>query len=136
LQWASCCWSARTSAPKEGARGERLESSTPKRFTNTTTYVAARHSQLVYRTPKYAEKTLKSWGYDTHRTTFYDHKGTQAYVTVDPHTNRIIVAFRGTQPNQKEDLLADADIRRDHDLHRGFRRAEAHVSGKIRREVA
>ena len=77
-------------------------------------------SALAYKDPGQTKKywtklKLKSW--------FYDIEGAQCYVLED--TNKVIVAFRGTEPKEWNDIKADLSFRKtwhkgSGKVHRGF----------------
>lgn len=65
---------------------------------------------------------LTGWGFDPGRLRCFDRLGTQAFLACDDE--KIILAFRGTEPDRLEDWVADARIRKTAgpfgDVHRGF----------------
>lgn len=60
-------------------------------------------SALAYKNPKQVEAAAKKMGVES--VVFYDKSGAQAYQFVDK--NNVIIACRGTQPNQFNDIKAD-----------------------------
>ena len=78
-------------------------------------------SALAYRNPERGwTKHFEALGVEVH---FYDENGAQCYVLEDD--NKIIVAFRGTEPKQWSDIKADLSFRKtwhrgDGKVHRGF----------------
>ncbi len=68
---------------------------------------------------------IQGWGFQPENTGFFDVKGTQAFLAADDE--KLIVAFRGTEPDVLEDWVTDAKIRKTAgpfgDVHRGFMQA-------------
>lgn len=60
---------------------------------------------------------------------YFDKEGTQAFIAYD--NEKIIVAFRGTEPNKLEDWITDMKVRKTAgpygDVHRGFYQALNYV---------
>jgi triacylglycerol lipase len=84
----------------------------------------AQASALAYKSDAQVIKTLKGWGFPEAR--FFSAQGTQGYVAGNDEV--ILVAFRGTEPKELEDLLADAKMKRvpakgGGHVHRGFKAA-------------
>ena len=92
----------------------------------------AQASQLAYKSREDILKRLKSWGFSNAK--FFSRKGTQGYVA--GNAEMILVAFRGTEPKEMEDLMADAKIKRvpgkgGGHVHRGFKAALEAISGDV-----
>lgn len=68
------------------------------------------------------KKTVETWGFDFNRLRWFDQGNTQAFLVADDE--KMILAFRGTEPNVLGDWAADARIRMTPgpggDVHRGF----------------
>jgi len=73
--------------------------------------------------------TIKSWGFEKNKIRFFDSHGTQAFLAVDDE--KIIISFRGTEPDKLEDWVSDAEVRKTSgpygDVHRGFFKALGYV---------
>jgi triacylglycerol lipase len=87
-------------------------------------YSLALVSALAYeRNKQVAEQTAKDWGFE--RIFFFDRGGTQAILLADQE--KIIVGFRGTEPDLLSDWITDAKIRKTAgpggNVHRGFKEA-------------
>lgn len=80
-------------------------------------------SMIAYLPPKETEKAALSLGFT--ETTFYNNDGSQAYSFANQHD--IVIAFRGTEPNEWNDIKADIDATKalaetvGH-VHRGFKK--------------
>ncbi|HFC92080.1 MAG TPA: lipase family protein [Leucothrix mucor] len=95
----------------------------------------ARASNLVYddfNDPKFTSE-IESWGFKKSNISFFDSRGTQAFLVVDQE--KIIIAFRGTEPDQLKDWVTDAKVRKTAgpygDVHRGFANALSYVWSDI-----
>lgn len=79
-------------------------------------------SKLAYENPQTVAQTARQWGFE--RTDFIDaaHSDTQLFVTSNAST--VLVAFRGTQPDDLKDWITDADVVMAHTdlgpVHYGF----------------
>jgi len=60
----------------------------------------------VYRDRDEVEKLLKDIGYN--EWAWFDKDGTQAFVCRKSNANEIFIVFRGTEPEEMKDILADA----------------------------
>lgn len=92
----------------------------------------AEASQLAYASDADIVKKCKSWGLPNVK--FFSRGGTQGYVAGNDEV--IIVAFRGTEPKEMEDLMADAKMKRvpgkgGGHVHRGFKAALEQVSADM-----
>ena len=80
-------------------------------------------SMIAYLPPEETEKAAKRLGFT--ETTFYNNDGSQAYSFSNEHD--IVIAFRGTEPNEWNDIKADIDATKalaetvGH-VHRGFKK--------------
>ena len=80
-------------------------------------------SMIAYLPPKETEKAALRLGFT--ETTFYNNDGSQAYSFANQHD--IVLAFRGTEPNEWNDIKADIDATKalaetvGH-VHRGFKK--------------
>jgi len=89
-------------------------------------------SRLVYKDlDKDVKKEFKDLGYTT--VSFFDNDGAQAYVLANK--DRIVVAFRGTEPGEISDVLADLEATHTNGFHTGFleeyNKLEADVHSKV-----
>ena len=96
----------------------------------------AQAAQLAYKSKEDVLKRLKGWGFAN--ASFFSRKGTQGYVA--GNDEMILVAFRGTEPKEMEDLMADAKIKRvpgkgGGHVHRGFKAALEAVSTDMAKAV-
>ena len=97
----------------------------------------ARASKLVYADPGVIETTLlRQWRFQ--RFHFFDVSGTQAFVAADD--DALLVCFRGTESDQLEDWITDANAKLvdgplDGQVHAGFYDALSHVWQDIDRNV-
>ncbi len=77
-------------------------------------------ANLSYELPDAIERAVTGWGF--RRFDFFRKGGTEAFVAGD--SEKVIVAFRGTQPTKVEDLATDVKIRMvagpGGRVHRGF----------------
>ena len=77
--------------------------------------------------------TIKSWGFDESKIKFFDSHETQAFLAAD--NDKIIIAFRGTEPKRLKDWVTDAKVRKTAgpygDVHRGFSKALSYVWSDI-----
>ena len=83
----------------------------------TEFYQHALISRLAYKdlTPD----VLKEWeGLGFTYVKFFSIEGAQAYVL--GNEDRITIAFRGTEPKQKSDIIADLKANHNKGCHRGF----------------
>lgn len=103
-------------------------------FCLNNAYSLAKVAKAVYmdfgdRGPGSLATKINSWGFDPSRSRFFDRTGTQALLVGDDE--KLILAFRGTEPDRLEDWVADANIRMTAspagDVHRGFHRALQYV---------
>ncbi len=80
-------------------------------------------SMIAYLKPEETEKAALRLGFT--QTTFYNNDGSQAYSFVNKQD--IVIAFRGTEPNEWNDIKADIDATKalaetvGH-VHRGFKK--------------
>ncbi|GAA0422222.1 hypothetical protein GCM10009133_33480 [Cocleimonas flava] len=80
-------------------------------------------SMIAYLKPEETEKAALRLGFT--RTTFYNNDGSQAYSFANDQD--IVIAFRGTEPNEWNDIKADIDATKalaetvGH-VHRGFKK--------------
>lgn len=76
-------------------------------------YWLAHAARAAYKTPEQAEQLVRDWGFDRFRHFSSPHAmpfpidDTQAYVAASDRM--VLVAFRGTEPTQIRDWLADAN---------------------------
>jgi len=95
----------------------------------------ARASNLVYEDFKGSKviNEIESWGFEKNNIKFFDSHGTQAFLAVDKE--KIIIAFRGTEPDKLKDWVTDAKVRKTAgpygDVHRGFSKALSYVWSDI-----
>ena len=92
-------------------------------FSIENAYCLAKLSELTYEDE--AAKVIatgQSWGFAKDRCVFYNRGDTQAFIFHDDE--KILVAFRGTEPTHLEDWMSDAKIRKTAapggNVHRGF----------------
>lgn len=101
-------------------------------FSRENALSLGRAAKLVYKDfagatsdPRSFDSVIRSWGFDLGRREVFDRDGTQAFMVTDD--DKIILSFRGTEPDRLEDWIADARIRKTGgpcgDVHRGFSRA-------------
>jgi len=82
-----------------------------------TTYQFALISALVYKDlTKEVKKEFKLLGYTNVK--FFNKDGAQAYIL--SNKEQIVVAFRGTEPSQTSDILADLKATHKDGFHSGF----------------
>lgn len=80
-------------------------------------------SMIAYLVPEQAKKAASRLGFN--ETTFYNNDGSQAYSFANDQD--IVIAFRGTEPNEWNDIKADMDAKKalaetaGH-VHRGFKK--------------
>lgn len=80
-------------------------------------------SKIAYMVPNETERAAASLGFN--QTTFYNNDGSQAYSFSNDQD--IVIAFRGTEPNEWNDIKADMDAKKalaetaGH-VHRGFKK--------------
>lgn len=96
----------------------------------------AKAANLAYENRVAIESTASNW--DLTRCEFIDHDGTQCFVAADDEV--VLVAFRGTQTEELEDIVTDARIRLVHGaldgrVHRGFQQAFELVWADVERAV-
>ncbi len=89
-------------------------------------------SKLVYKPEAEVLETLGDWGFPNAE--FFSREGTQGFVAGNDEL--ILVTFRGTEPKEIEDLMADAKIKRvpgkgGGHVHRGFKAALEAVSADM-----
>src|SRR5579883_414042 len=87
-------------------------------------YSLALASELAYeRDQQKAQQRGKDWGFE--QMLFFDRGGTQAVLLYD--ADKIIVTFRGTEPDVLDDWITDIKIRKTTgpggNVHRGFKEA-------------
>lgn len=92
------------------------------KFSMEKAHWLARLSGLAYAQPLTARKTFKAAGITNHK--FFEHDGAQAYGL--EWQGVVFLAFRGTEPKQASDLLADAKAwhtksKFEGSVHAGFR---------------
>ncbi len=80
-------------------------------------------SMISYLNPNQTEKAAKRLGFD--ETIFLDNDGSQAYFFANEHD--IVIAFRGTEPTEWNDVKADLDATKAlaetvGRVHRGFKK--------------
>lgn len=80
-------------------------------------------SMIAYLVPDQTKKVAKRLGFS--ETVFHDNDGSQAYVF--SNKNDIVIAFRGTEPNEWNDVKADLDATKAlaetvGRVHRGFKK--------------
>ena len=80
-------------------------------------------SMIAYLKPDQTKKAAKRLGFT--RTVFYDNDGSQAYSF--SNESDIVIAFRGTEPNEWNDIKADMDATKAlaetvGKVHRGFKK--------------
>ena len=75
-----------------------LQETTPQR-----SLIFAQLAQIAYDEPAEAKKKAKKMGFTT--VEFYDHDGAQAYRF--QNKNDLVIACRGTQPTEFNDIKAD-----------------------------
>lgn len=100
---------------------------------------AAEFAHLVYKDKDEVSKHLKNLGYMDWA--WFDYEGTQAFACRKHKANEIFIAFRGTEPDQMKDILADAKAWRKKArekglVHFGFAQALDKVYDKIVRWIA
>jgi triacylglycerol lipase len=108
-------------------------------FSLENAYSLSQASKVVYTNcgsgskPGSLEKIVESWGFDSGRLRCFDAGGTQAFIVGDDQ--KIILAFRGTEPDKLEDWATDFKIRMTSgpggDVHRGFARALNFIWGDV-----
>ena len=105
----------------------------PKRaaFDLTNARALARASQLAYREKADVLRILKSWGFPSSQFFSGPKTGTQGFVAGNQDV--ILVAFRGTEVKQLEDLKTDLDFglvpgKGGGHVHGGFKKALEEVS--------
>ncbi|NOR69816.1 MAG: DUF2974 domain-containing protein [Methylomarinum sp.] len=81
--------------------------------------------------------TIESWGFEKQKIMFFDSHGTQAFLAVDDE--KIIIAFRGTEPDKLKDWVTDAKVRKTSgpygDVHRGFSKALSYIWSNIEEAI-
>lgn len=107
------------SAPFDTDKGENLNSLALLQ----KALLFAELSMIAYLAPEETEKAAKRLGFT--ETIFYNNDGSQAYSFSNKHD--IVIAFRGTEPNEWNDIKADIDATKalaetvGH-VHRGFKK--------------
>ncbi len=107
------------SAPCDSEKGHDINS---KSFIQKA-LLFAELSMIAYLTPKETEKAALRLGFT--ETIFYNNDGSQAYSFANKQD--IVIAFRGTEPNEWNDIKADMDATKalaetvGH-VHRGFKK--------------
>lgn len=66
----------------------------------------AKISAWAYKSPKEAKKLYAAAGF---KSVYFNHKGAQAYLLSGD--DDIVIVFRGTEPNQFSDIIADIKIK-------------------------
>jgi len=94
-------------------------------------------ASLVYQDKEVVQEQLKNLGINNWA--WYDKEGTQAFTCT--HANNIFIVFRGTEPDQMKDILADAKAWRKKArekglVHFGFAQAIDHVYDDIVRWIS
>lgn len=90
-------------------------------------------SRLVYQDlDSDVRAQLKDLGYTSMR--FFDIEGAQAYVL--SNKERITVAFRGTEPSEASDVLADLEALHRNGFHQGFLEEYEKLQLGVHQEVA
>ncbi len=89
----------------------------------TRALLFAELSMISYLPPKQTEKAAKRLGFDD--VVFYNNDGSQAYSFAND--NDIVIAFRGTEPNEWNDIKADLNVAKVlaetvGRVHRGFKK--------------
>ena len=62
-------------------------------------------AKIAYQKARYAQTQIQSLGYNEFA--WFDTDGTQAFACRKSNANNIFIVFRGTEPNQMKDILAD-----------------------------
>lgn len=100
---------------------------------STEFYHHALISRLVYKDEDMSVRNeFREMGYKGIK--FFDIEGAQVYVL--NNDNRITVAFRGTEPSEMSDVLADLEFIRRRGFHQGFLEEYEKLENKITAEVA
>jgi hypothetical protein len=106
-------------------------------YSAVNAYALAQCANLAYDSDKNAAKQTAAWGFPASNYKFFDKGGTQGFAIANDDT--AIFAFRGTG-NEKEDLLADANIAFTNGpfgtgsrIHQGFARALNEVAKFVER---
>jgi triacylglycerol lipase len=106
-------------------------------YSAVNAYALAQCANLAYDSDKNAAKQTAAWGFPASNYKFFDKGGTQGFAIANDDT--AIFAFRGTG-NEKEDLLADANIEFTNGpfgtgsrIHQGFARALNEVAKFVER---
>lgn len=97
-----------------------------------TCHKMAHLSQIAYKDNKEAKPLFKARGYGKHK--FFSNNGSQAHAVWDD--NEIVIAFRGTEPDEFADLKADLNLWPDRAesggwVHNGFQNALDEIWNKI-----
>ncbi|MCK5523781.1 MAG: lipase family protein [Thiomargarita sp.] len=92
----------------------------------------AEASNLVYKKEEEVKNITEQWGLKNFK--FFDNDGTQAFIANNEDV--IVIAFRGTEPTEFQDLIADVDARLDKgsygsQVHKGFQDALNKVWGDM-----
>ncbi len=103
-----------------------------KKFSLKNSWWFANLAHLAYFDKDKIKQKLKKIGFKFE--TFYDINGTQAFIASSKKI--LVVSFRGTQIDEKKDLLTDIDIflttiKGDAQVHRGFVRGYNMVKNQI-----
>jgi triacylglycerol lipase len=102
-------------------------------------YALVRCSDFAYaKDVQRIEKQTTRWGFPKTNFKFFDKGGTQGFAIANDET--VIFAFRGTEPDELNDVLADADIDLTNGpfgalIHRGFVRALNNVATFVDRRM-
>lgn len=97
----------------------------------------AKAADLTYKSEGEILTTLGSWGFEPSDSHFLDHGGTQGFIAGTKEM--VLIAFRGTQITQLEDLQADVKVRPVAgpvgQVHRGFQDALNEVWDELMSKV-
>ena len=75
-------------------------------------------ASLVYRDKEEVQSLVKDLGYNEFA--WFDNEGTQAFACRKSNANEILIVFRGTEPGQMKDILADVKAWRKPALEKGL----------------
>src|SRR6266699_112643 len=99
---------------------------------------SAMASKLAYQDAGAIDATVKAWGFD--RSTFFQSQATDTYGFVASKVDMVLVAFRGTDPEDLKNWITDADaIMADTELgsvHYGFWAALDSVWDQVNAAIA
>lgn len=88
-------------------------------------------SNYAYLDADEAKPRFKSMGYPYHR--FYDRKGAQCHIVWNKE--EFIIAFRGTEPKEHSDIIADLNIFPDHEKCDGLESVYTYVHDGFQNEL-